>query len=203
MDPKVLVAEGEELTELYEDSNGHLPQSLRDMGINNIKDLGRFNLPGGQSVSSHAPCDFDDGAFFFFFSDCLLVFLCLFQIVPHVGERHRDMILKVCSYLKTIIWDKYKNDDAATRSIFFFSIGGNFEVSFKAATDIALKVRPWSCTFAHLQRTCSLNLCVLHLFALMTTCALNVCALHLFGSCSGGLITSAWTPRCSWRRARS
>jgi len=47
MDPKVLVAEGEELTELYEDSNGHLPQSLRDMGINNIKDLGRFNLPGG------------------------------------------------------------------------------------------------------------------------------------------------------------
>ena len=65
MDPKVLVAEGEELTELYEDSNGHLPQSLRDMGINNIRDLGRFNLPGGQSVSSHAPCDFDDGAFFF------------------------------------------------------------------------------------------------------------------------------------------
>jgi len=55
MDPKVLVAEGEELTELYEDSNGHLPQSLRDMGINNIKDLGRFNLPGGQSVSSHVP----------------------------------------------------------------------------------------------------------------------------------------------------
>ena len=141
--------------------------------------------------------------FFFFFSDCLLVFLCLFQIVPHVGERHRDMILKVCSYLKTIIWDKYKNDDAATSSIFFFAIGGNFEVSFKAATDIALKVRPWSCTFAHLQRTCSLNLCVLHLYALMVICALNVCALHLFDSCSRGLITSAWTPRCSWRRARS
>ena len=88
--------------------------------------------------------------FFFFFSDCLLVFLCLFQIVPYVGERHSDMILKVCSYL---IGDKYKNDDAATSSIFFFAIGGNFEVSFKAATDIALKVRPWSCTFSHLQRT--------------------------------------------------
>lgn len=26
----------------------------------------------------------------------------------------------------------YKNDDAAMRSIFFFMIGGNFEVPFKA-----------------------------------------------------------------------
>ena len=77
MDPKVLVAEGEELTELYEDSNGHLPQSLRDMGINNIKDLGRFNLPGGQSVSSHAPCDFDDGAFFFSSSQTASWYFCV------------------------------------------------------------------------------------------------------------------------------
>jgi hypothetical protein len=173
------------------------------MGINNIRDLGVSTCRGGSRLVATPLVTLMTVPFFFFFSDCLLVFLCLFQIVPHVGERHCDMILKVCSYLKTIIWDKYKNDDAATRSIFFFAIGGNFEVSFKAATDIALKVRPWSCTFAHLQRTCSLNLCVLHLYALMITCALDVCALHLFASCSGGLITSAWTPRCSWRRARS
>jgi hypothetical protein len=86
MDPKVLVAEGEELTELYEDSNGHLPQSLRDMGINNIKDLGRFNLPGGQSVSSHAPCDFDDGAFFFLL---LRLPLGIFVFVPDCSLRRR------------------------------------------------------------------------------------------------------------------
>ena len=202
MDPKVLVAEGEELTELKR----QLAESEEARGTwaSTTSGTWGFQLAGGGSRLVATPLvTLMTVPFFFFFSDCLLVFLCLFQIVPHVGERHRDMILKVCSYLKTIIGDKYKNDDAATRSIFFFAIGGNFEVSFKAATDIALKVRPWSCTFAHLQRTCSLNLCVLHLYALMVICALNVCALHLFGSCSGGLITSAWTPRCSWQRARS
>ena len=95
----------------------------------------------------------------------------------------------------------FKNDDAAMRSIFFFMIGGNFEVPFKAVANIELKVRPWSCTFV-LRRTCSLDLCVFQLDALII-CASNVCALLLFDSCSGGLITSAWTPRCSWRRARS
>jgi len=37
-----------------------------------------------------------------------------------------------------------QNDDAAMRSIFFFMIGGNFEVPFKAVANIELKVRPWS-----------------------------------------------------------
>ena len=78
------------------------------MGINNIRDLGVSTCRGGSRLVATPLVTLMTVPFFFFFSDCLLVFLCLFQIVPHVGERHRDMILKVCSYLKTIIGDKYK-----------------------------------------------------------------------------------------------
>jgi len=52
--------------------------------------------------------------------------------MPFFLFQTRDGLLLVSCKRPMPIGGMYKNDDAAMRSIFFFMIGGNFEVPFKA-----------------------------------------------------------------------
>ena len=109
--------------------------------------MGHFGLQRGQSVSCYALVNVNGGKRFFKFSRASCFVLHSF---PTAGDQRRDMMTKARSNLRMIIGDMYKNDDAAVRRIIFSMIGGNFEASFKAVTDIVLNGSSWSFTFAHL-----------------------------------------------------